>query len=42
MPLRFANHVNIDYGYWGRLAVPFQFDGLFFIDKTTSAKPNKN
>ena len=42
MPLRFANHVNIDYGYWGRLAVPYQFDGLFFIDKTTSAKPNKN
>ncbi|WP_394748983.1 erythromycin esterase family protein [Spongiimicrobium salis] len=38
LPLRFANHVNIDYGYWGRLVVPYQFDGLFFIDKTSSAK----
>ncbi len=40
LPLRFANHVSIDYGYWGRLVVPCQFDGLFFIDNTTSAKNN--
>lgn len=38
LPFRFANHVNIDYGYWQRLVVPYQFDGLFFIDNTTSAK----
>ena len=38
LPIRFANHVSIDYGYWLRLVVPYQFDGLFFIDKTSSAK----
>ncbi len=39
LPMRFANHVNIDYGYWTRYSIPFQFDGIFFIDKTSSAKP---
>ncbi len=38
LPLRFANHVNIDYGYWGRIVIPYQFDAVFFIDRTTSAK----
>lgn len=38
IPVRFANHVNIEYGYWTRYSVPYQFDGIFFIDKTTSAK----
>lgn len=42
IPMRFANHVNVDYGYWGRLVVPYQFDGLFFIDKTSSAKKVKD
>lgn len=37
-PMRFANHVNIEYGYWTRYSIPYQFDGIFFIDKTTSAK----
>ncbi len=34
---RFANHVSIDYGYWQRISVPYQFDGLFFIDQTGPA-----
>ena len=37
-PTRFANHVNIEYGYWTRYSIPFQFDGIFFIDKTSSAR----
>ncbi len=35
LPKRFANHVNIDYGYWERISIPYQFDGVFFIDKTS-------
>jgi erythromycin esterase len=38
LPKRFANHVNIDYGYWERVSIPYQFDGIFFIDKTTASK----
>lgn len=38
VPVRFANHVNFEYGYWTRYSIPYQFDGIFFIDKTTSAK----
>jgi len=38
IPVRFANHVNIEYGYWTRYSIPYQFDGVFFIDKTSSAK----
>jgi erythromycin esterase len=38
LPKRFANHVNIDYGYWERISIPYQFDGIFFIDKTTASK----
>jgi len=34
LPKRFANHVSIDYGYWERVSIPDQFDGIFFIDKT--------
>ncbi len=37
-PVRFANHVNIEYGYATRHSIPYQFDGIFFIDKTSSAK----
>jgi erythromycin esterase len=37
-PVRFANHVNIEYGYWTKYSIPYQFDGIFFIDKTTSAR----
>lgn len=33
-PKRFANHVSIDYGYWERVSMPYQFDGVFFIDTT--------
>jgi erythromycin esterase-like protein len=38
MPFRFANHVNIEYGYWTRYSLPYQFDAIFFIDNTSSAK----
>jgi erythromycin esterase len=38
LPVRFANHVSIDYGFWVRIAIPYQFDGIFFIDRTTAAK----
>lgn len=37
IPTRFANHVNIEYGYWTRYSVPYQFDGIFFIDQTSAA-----
>lgn len=42
LPMRFANHVNIEYGYWTRYAIPFQFDGILFVDKTTSANQLRN
>lgn len=41
MPKRFANHVNIDYGFWEKISMPYQFDGLFFIDKTNGSIPIK-
>jgi len=37
IPMRFANHVNIEYGYWTRYSIPNQFDGILFIDKTSAA-----
>lgn len=41
LPVRFANHVSFDYGYWTRYSIPYQFDGLFFIDHTHAAKDLK-
>ncbi|MDH4474623.1 MAG: erythromycin esterase family protein [Fluviicola sp.] len=38
-PKRFANHVSIDYGYWERVSMPYQFDGVFFIDITHPSTP---
>lgn len=35
LPFRFANHVNIDYGFFTQISLPHQFDGLFFIDDTS-------
>lgn len=37
IPVRFANHVNIEYGYWTRYSIPYQFDGIFFVDQTRAA-----
>lgn len=37
LPVRFANHVSYDYAYWTRYSIPYQFDGVFFIDSTSSA-----
>ena len=34
LPFRFANHVTIDYGFWQRISIPYQFDGVFFMDET--------
>ncbi len=41
LPVRFANHVCYEYAYWTRFSVPYQFDGIFFIDKTNPAKQIK-
>lgn len=38
LPFRFANHVNVDYGFWQRISVPYQFDGIFFIDETNPSE----
>lgn len=35
--VRFANHVNMEFAF-PKYSVPFSFDGIFFIDKTTPAK----
>ena len=35
LPTRFANHVSIDYGFFQSISLPYQFDGVFFIDETT-------
>ena len=42
LPMRFANHVNIEYGYWTRYSIPFQFDGVLFVDQTSSAHSLNN
>ncbi len=36
---RFANHVNIEYGYWTAYSIPYQYDGIFFVDSTSAAHP---
>ena len=38
LPTRFANHVNCEFCFWTRYSIPYQFDGVFFIDQTTSAQ----
>lgn len=42
LPVRFANHVCMAYGYWTQYTVPYQFDGLFFIDVSQAARPAAN
>lgn len=37
-PTRFANHVNIEFGYFTSYSVPFQFDGVLFIHTTSAAR----
>jgi erythromycin esterase len=41
LPVRFANHVSSEYSYWTRFSIPYQFDGLFFMDTTSAARPCK-
>ncbi|MEM9051414.1 MAG: hypothetical protein AAGC47_05105, partial [Bacteroidota bacterium] len=36
-PVRFANHVAFEYAYHTKYSIPFQFDGIFFIDETRAA-----
>ncbi len=38
LPIRFANHVSVEYSYWTRYSLPYQFDGLLFVDETSAAK----
>lgn len=38
LPFRFANHVSIDYGFFTRISLPYQFDGIFFMDDTGPSK----
>ncbi|NUN99163.1 MAG: erythromycin esterase family protein [Saprospiraceae bacterium] len=42
LPIRFANHVSVEYSYWTRYSIPFQYDGLLFVDQTTGAKAASN
>jgi|GEM_PF-2428764 len=35
--VRFANHVNMEFAF-PKYSVPYNFDGIFFIDKTSPAK----
>lgn len=42
LPIRFANHVSVEYSYWTRFSIPFQYDGLLFVDQTTAAKAASN
>lgn len=37
IPTRFANHVCFEYSFWTRYSVPFQYDGIFYIDHSSPA-----
>jgi erythromycin esterase len=37
-PLRFANHVSMDFGFEAQYSIPFQYDAVIFIDKTKGAE----
>jgi erythromycin esterase len=39
LPTRFANHVCMEYAYWTRFSIPYQFDAIYFIDRTSPALP---
>ena len=40
-PVRYVGYVAEDYGFGGRYSIPYQFDGIVFIDKTkASSKVN--
>ena len=36
-PVRYVGYVAEDYGFGGRYSIPYQFDGIIFIDKSTAA-----
>ena len=36
-PVRYVGYVAEDYGFGGRFSVPYQFDGIIFIDKSKAA-----
>ena len=36
-PVRFATYFVFDYGYETMVSLPFQFDGIIFIDQTNAA-----
>lgn len=37
-PVRYAGYVAEDYGFGGRYVIPYQFDGIIFIDTTSAAQ----
>ena len=37
-PIRFIGYMAADYGYEAKIAVPYQFDGLIFIDETSYSR----
>ncbi|MCB0547056.1 MAG: erythromycin esterase family protein [Phaeodactylibacter sp.] len=37
-PVRFIGYMSSDYSYETKIAIPFQFDGLIFIDETSYSK----
>ena len=38
-PVRYVGYVAEDYGFGGRYSIPYQFDTLFFVDKTGATTP---
>ena len=41
-PVRYVGYVAEDYGFGGRYSIPYQFDGIIFIDKSTAAHEIKS
>lgn len=40
-PVRYVGYVSEDYGFGGRYRIPYQFDGILFIDSSTAtSKPD--
>lgn len=38
-PYRFVGYSAVDFGFEGVANLPYQFDGVFFLDKTSAARP---
>ena len=40
-PVRYVGYVAEDYGFGGRYSIPYQFDGIIFINKTSASNKIK-